>query len=287
MDSCTSSPTALCLGVAVDHRIRSLFRPIRARTQASMPGDPADAQLLKSLADRRTDRYISKHEIDITLELFGPQATGGITVVLQQPWRFHPYWKGIEAVVGACPTFSAVDEAFSAASCGTISIGSSTLSIIDSLPFVRPQDNLSSWDRWIIRNATSDVIITKDPDVVLCMWRQAKNNELGPMSEFRSLGIGHDFDQPTLCLRPGSVAERVNSFHPSFAINFNPYNSCFRQLLLLNVAKACRIYEGTWREEEWMDSLKERCKEEAKTETSIPPYCYFNKQSLLIFVRPP
>ncbi|KAF7589641.1 hypothetical protein BBP40_004014 [Aspergillus hancockii] len=84
------------------------------------------------------------------------------------------------------------------------------------------------------------------------------------MSNFRSLGIGRDFDEPKISLRPGSVIERVNSFHPSFAINFNPYDSCFRQLLLLNVAKACRMYEGTWSEEEWMIDLMGRCIAEAK-----------------------
>lgn len=277
MDPSTSSPTEVCLGVAVDHRIRSLFKPIRIQTQVRMQGNHAGARLLERLAGGRTDRYIAKDEIDITLELFGPQATGGITVVFQQPWRFHLYSKGIEAVIDACPTFFVIDEAFSAVSCGTISIVSSTLSIIDSLPYVRPQDKLSSWDKLEIRKVASEIIFKKDPDVVLCMWRQANDNEISRMmSEFRSLGIGCDFNQPKLCLRPGSVTERVNSFHPSFTINFNPYDSCFRQLLLLNVAKACRIYEGTWREEDWMGSLKKRCGEEAKTDRSIPPYRYPN-----------
>lgn len=64
-----------------------------------MQGDDSHAQLLEILARERTDRYISKDEIDITLELSAPLTIGGITVVLQQPARFHPYSKGLEAVV--------------------------------------------------------------------------------------------------------------------------------------------------------------------------------------------
>mgnify|MGYP001658335179 CR=1 FL=1 len=91
MSRCTSSPVELCLGVAVDHRIRSLFKPIRAKTQVSMQGGYAHAQLLEGLARERTDRTISEDEIYITLEFSGPRNTGGTTVLLQQPWRFHPY----------------------------------------------------------------------------------------------------------------------------------------------------------------------------------------------------
>ncbi|PYH71035.1 uncharacterized protein BO88DRAFT_242398 [Aspergillus vadensis CBS 113365] len=274
MNPLTSSPTEVCLGVAVDHRIRSLFKPIRIQTQVRMQGDDSHAQLLETLARERTDRYISKDEIDITLELSGPQTVGGVTVVLQQPARFHPYSEGLEAVLDYSATFSTIDEAFSAVSCGSISIRSSTLSLIDSLPYVGPDDDLSSEEKLRVRRVTSHIIIRKDPDVLLCMWRQAEDHEITrEMSKFRSLGVGRDFDRPTVTLRPGSVAERVNSFHPSFAINYNPYDSCFRQLLLLNVAKACRVYEGTWNEEEWMNDLKKRCRDEAKAGISITPYC--------------
>lgn len=252
-----------------------------------MQGDHVHAQLLESLAVQRNDRHISEDEVDVTLELSGPRTTGGITVLLQQPWKFHPYWKGIEAVVNESRTLSAVDEAFNAVSCGTISTGSSELSIIDSLPYVRPQDKLSSGDKLRIRRVTSRIIMTKNPEIVLCMWGQAKHSETTQtMSELRSLGVGRDFDEPKLSLHLGSGIERVNSFHPSFAKNYNPYDSCFRQLLLLNVAKACRIYEGTWSEEEWMDDLKKRCRDEARAGISISPYCYPSRQSLLTSLRP-
>lgn len=160
------------------------------------------------------------------------------------------------------------------------------MSLIDSLPYVGPDDDLSSKEKLRVRRATSQIIIRKEPDVVLCMWRQAENNEINrTMSKFRSLGVGRDFERPTITLRPGSVAKRVNSFHPSFAINFNPYDSCFRQLLLLNIAKACRVYEGTWSEEEWMEDLKKRCGDEANAGISMTPLCYPNRQSLLTSLR--
>lgn len=154
-----------------------------------MQRDYAHAQLLEGLARKQTDRTISEDEIHTTLEFSGYRNTGGITVLLQQPRRFHPYWKGLEVVVDTSRTFAAVVEAFSAASCGTISIKCSNLSIIDSLPYVRPQDDLSSEDKLRIRQIVSHIIMKKDPDVVLCMWQQAEDKEVtGTMSKFRSLG---------------------------------------------------------------------------------------------------
>ena len=164
-----------------------------------------------------------------------------------------------------------MDEAFNAASCGTISI---TLSIVDSLPYVRPQDDLSSQDKLRIRKVASHIIMEKDPGVVLCMWRQAENKEVTrTMSKFRSLGVGRDFDERKIFSRPGSGTERVNSFHLSFAVNYNPHDNCFRQLLLLNIAKSCRIYEGIWSEEEWMTDLKERCIAEARVGIDSQYFC--------------
>lgn len=60
--------------------------------------------------------------------------------------------------------------------------------------------------------------------------------------------------------------DRVNSFHPSYVANHIPYISCFQQLILLNIARACWMYDHrSWHEEEWMRDLKNRCMQKARS----------------------
>lgn len=65
---------------------------------------------------------------------------------------------------------------------------------------------------------------------------------------------------PTHVMASGHRIVRVNAFHPSFAMNYNPDLSCLRQLLILEVAQACGLYRGDWLNKRWMDELRERCK---------------------------
>jgi hypothetical protein len=102
-----------------------------------------------------------------------------------------------------------------------------------------------------IRRWASQIIHEKRPDVVLCIW-QDKDRVTLRMIQVRSLGIGKKFGASKIPFGGGLTIERVNAFHPSYAVNYNPHFSCFRQLLLLEIAKACHTYDGKWREDEWM-----------------------------------
>ena len=48
----------------------------------------------------------------------------------------------------------------------------------------------------------------------------------------------------------------VNTFHPSYAINFYPNESYFWQLFLLETAKAFRELDSKWVEEPWIPTLR-------------------------------
>ena len=80
------------------------------------------------------------------------------------------------------------------------------------------------------------------------------------MEELRSLGVGQVFPSEQIDLGHGISAKRVNAFRPSFAVFHNPAMSSFGQLLLLEVAHACGVLRGDWREEKWMSELRLDCK---------------------------
>lgn len=81
-----------------------------------------------------------------------------------------------------------------------------------------------------MRQSTIHVIREKKPDVVVCMWKDTGRQPL-EMGKVQSLGVGQDFDESRITFGGvlGVPMERVNSFHPSYAANYNPHVSCFRQ----------------------------------------------------------
>lgn len=250
-----------CLDIAVDHRIRALFKPIHKQVQFNVNGN--HGRYLTELAKTSAHRIISEHEINVTQQFLGPEFTGGITVVLLQPSNFHPYWEGLDSVIQNCRTFSFLDEDFRAVTCGSIGLDSKLLSVVDSAPYTRPKDGVSVEYKKHMRRSASRIIREKKPEVVLCMWRD--DGVPLRMTRVRSLGIGRDFDSSRISF-DGIPMDRVNSFHPSYVANHIPYISCFRQLILLNIARACWMYDRrSWHEEEWMRDLKNRCMQKARS----------------------
>ena len=89
----------LCLDVAIDHRIRRLFRLV-----APLP-DPAQNASYNGTHPSALEvfgrsRGASDAEIAVTTELAGPASSpGGIAVVLQQPRGNHRFHLGTAAVI--------------------------------------------------------------------------------------------------------------------------------------------------------------------------------------------
>lgn len=254
-----------CLGVAIDHRIRRLFKPVISPPQTT---PSTHISMLDSMG-RRYRR--SGDEIKVTKQLAYPPTTGGILVALQQPRNNHPFEKGVEEVISECGTLAALDDLFHAASCGTLGIGIN-VSVIDLLPYISEQQMRSMGDGQL-RDAflsTTHTFGRKRPDVLLCcgrIWlKRGQNGCKGKASIFENIGIGKTFGRhTTVGFRDETNSwvslQRVNGFHLSYVINYWPHISCFRQLQLLAVAEACGRYRDDWAEETWMTSLRNACEQ--------------------------
>ena len=252
-----TSPAKTCLDNAVDHRLRELFRPVSKDTANTAMGSHLSRILEAGLSFERCDGPVPIHEIGVTQELAWSGSVVGILVMLLQPANTQLFDMGLDVAIQECGTFAALDKAFRAVSRGSLNIHDIT--IVDSLPFLRPKDEVFPQIRMDLRMQAFEIVEAKRPDVILCMW-QDNIGVTGNMTFMRSIGIGRRFSNPNFQFESGSVANRVNAFHPSYAIHHNPNFSCFRQLLLLEIAQACHTYMGNWVEQEWMSKLREKCR---------------------------
>jgi hypothetical protein len=100
---------SVCLDIAIDYRLRLLFRPLNTACDSSQ-GDYI--QLIQRLRhDLLRDREkICSDEIEIAAYLATPLTLGGICFVLQQPANNHPYYSGVDTVVASSPTIRALLE---------------------------------------------------------------------------------------------------------------------------------------------------------------------------------
>ncbi|KAL5040970.1 hypothetical protein BDW71DRAFT_201739 [Aspergillus fruticulosus] len=267
MSACSPQPVDECLNIAVDHRLRALFNPICKQPRLSINDN--HAVLLVELGRASTHGKISWQEVNVTQQFVGPGYSGGIAFILQQPSNFHPYWEGQGSVILSCRTFTVINEALRAVTCGSMELGSPAVSLFDSAPYIRPNDGVSHEYIYNMRQSTIRIIRERKPDIAVCMWQDRSRVPL-EMAKVQSLGVGRDFAKSRITFGGvlGFPMERVNSFHPSYAANYNPHTSCFRQLLLLNITQACYIYQhGNWHEEKWMKELKDRCRLRAQSIT--------------------
>jgi hypothetical protein len=259
----------VCLDVAVDHRIKRLFKPV--------PQEQTDHSNHVSRIEQR-GRLLkrSRDEIEITAKLAGPKFKGGIAIVLQQPRHNHPFEHGINSVIEDCETLHALYEVFSTVSCGTLDIRND-ISVIDLLPYM--PDNVADIDNAVLKESfkvSAQAICDKAPKVLLCagkIWmpeREKYNSLKGDARELESVGVGQTFGSTSMLpvvtkiwnVDGNSVSiRRVNGFHPSYAMNYHPHASLLRQLQIMIGAEACGILRSDWDNKDWMDELKRRCQE--------------------------
>ncbi|OAL42718.1 hypothetical protein IQ07DRAFT_668990 [Pyrenochaeta sp. DS3sAY3a] len=251
--------STVCLDIAIDHRLRPLFRPLNTACDSSQ-GD--HVRLVRRLGHDllRDGKKIRSDEIKMAVYLAMPSTTGGICFVLQQPANNHPYHLGVDTVVESSPTLRALLlEAWN-----TVSCNSSKPSILDRLPFIRSQDGIDSNLQHLVQERSFAMIKAKRPKVVVCMWKRKSHDEdVGSMRTVEGIGLGRTFASCHQELEPGFHTQLVNAFHPSYAVNYNPHESCFRQLLLLEMTQACGLYADRWHNKCWMDDMREQCKRRA------------------------
>jgi hypothetical protein len=260
------TPDSKCLDVAIDHRIKRLIEPV-GYFRPDGTGNHMDI-----LMDRGQSLGRSTAERAVTAELAGPQSIGGIAVVLQQPRHDHCFELGTKAVIEDCATLRALEDVFSMVSQGSLTL-LHDISVIDLLPYITNKD-------WELMNKKEEIerafkvaqwaLGAKEPDVVLCAGKRPLPKDLGylkdDMWKLESKGVGDIFSQKYQAITVKDVdgsrikINRVNGFHPSYAMNYHPEHSCLRQLLFLVVAQTCTIYsKGSWEEEDWMRTLRENC----------------------------
>ena len=188
-------PMEKCLDIAVDHRLRELFRPVSKDTASTATGSHLSRILQAGSSLERCDGPVPISEIGVTQELALPGSVGGILVILLQPANAQRFDIGIDVVIQECGIFAALDEAFRAVS--RISLSIHDIAIIDSLPFIRPKVEICLQIRVNSRIQVFKLIKAKKPDVILCMW-QDNIGVTGNMKFMRSIGIGRRFSNPKL-----------------------------------------------------------------------------------------
>ncbi|KAJ2983494.1 hypothetical protein NQ176_g653 [Zarea fungicola] len=260
-----------CLGIAIDHRIRHLFQQVPPVNSGNL-GDHISIIKQNGKALRcPTD------EVEVTGDFAGPRTIGGIAVVLKQPRNKHAFEDGPVAVIEDCEALRGLSETFTAVSCGTVNM-LEDVTVIDLLPYLTPQDIeriVEEDDYQLLRQqfqVSVDAVCCKRPDVLLCAGRAGApqkrsyfqwNRCKGEAAKLEAIGVGRTFNGPTTQLRNAAGSsvdiERVNGLHPSFVLNHCPYYSSFRQLLILAVCQACRVYSDDWTEFPWMDDLRRHC----------------------------
>lgn len=259
-------PATICLGVAIDHRIRRLFHPVTP--PAPRAENENHVSILKAQAHRLG---LPEAEVKVTTELAGPSSTGGIAIALQQPRENHPFERGSRAVIQDCETLRVLDVLYNVASCGSLNL-LNHVSVIDLLPYTtQNQMKLLNADTLTELFTTSThAICAKKPDVILCagkVWLdKSQQHYKGSAWKFETQGIGGTFDKyPYAELfdqnRKFVRIKRVNGFHPSHAINHHPERSCLIQLILLIVSQTCGIVRDNWEEEQWMSYLRINCQD--------------------------
>jgi hypothetical protein len=263
----------LCLNIAVDHRMRALFKPVTVNR-----GTPSQhVSQIQSLGEALGR---SREEVQVTSELAGPAVRGGIVVTLQQPRDNHPYEDGIDRVIDDCQTLYALNEIFRVVSCETLDIRTD-ISIVDLLPYIsKDVSRVNKTDLDHLFRQTRQAICEKQPDIVLCAGRVWLSEPEDPrdlkrhVRHLESIGVGRVFSEkfgsPSK-IRVGVqgddehfIFKKINGFHPGFAMNHHPHISLLRQLLILVCAEACGVLRGDWEDLKWTSELKSRCRKLSK-----------------------
>lgn len=120
-------PATICLGAAINHRIRRLFHPVTPPTRRAENGNYVS--ILKVQAHNLA---LLEGEIKMTTELAWPNSTGGIPIAFQQPRKNHPFERGSEAMIPDCEKLTVQDVFYNIVSCGPLNLFNQVLATLTS-----------------------------------------------------------------------------------------------------------------------------------------------------------
>lgn len=145
------------------------------------------------------------------------------------------------------------------------------VSVFDAFPFIAEEKlQRENKEHTLSHDTFQNMIQQKQPQVVLCCWQIPTSSASHIGMLVKSDGIGRQWPSKSILIGEQWSVIRVNSFHPSFSINRNPSESCFRELFILEFAKALGHWSGGWGgEKDWMAELRSSCLEKAKTQAKV------------------
>jgi len=263
-----------CLGIPADHRLRRLVSPVETTAR---PDRSEHIRILnnfgKTLAYLQQDgssNSIRPSELDFGLELARPETTGGVVIVLQHPAPSQTYQDGYSAEEKKCATLTAVKDLIIFATAGSMDMDSVT--VLDSMPYMDtdfdPRNELHNESQKVFIQAMKAIL----PDVVVSCF--STETDIKFMKLLRHWGVGVESDTKSLRIS-GTNHDflKVNAFHPSYAINYFPHESCFRRLLMLQFAKAFGRYSGKWTEEPFMNGLRKTARDLSRRYQEVGQDC--------------
>lgn len=251
-----------CLSIPIDHRLQKL---IYGGYEHADIGTSDHVQILRRFGEKIRTRCDDEEFpqrlpaglLDFCLELARPEEKGGVAIVLYHPDPSQTYEHGFTSEEERCATLAAVKDLIASSTLGAMDTDAVT--ILDSMPFMEDDfvkdDPLHTQSHEISTKA----LVAKQPSVILSCFHSESNT--GFLKLIRHGGVGTESDERLFNL-PGTRHSftKVSAFHPSFAVNYHPYESCFRQLLILQFAKAFAIWQSNWVEKPFMQELRQTSK---------------------------
>ncbi len=249
-----------CFDIPIDHRLKPLLSSrSQKRSRIAFGGHQSTLEQYGRETDRSecSSPASSGDGIRFASQLATPMRQGGLVIALLQPAPSQRYTADFEEVKNECATLYWLDNILRLIGCSSLW----KTSCFDAFPFCLEQPRNKECPSGM-RKAYSvflQMIGQKKPDVILCAWRPPKGIK---EARFCSKGVGATNETETVVIS-GKPVKLVNAFHPSYAINFHPNESCFRQLFLLETAKAFGELDGRWVEAAWMHALRACCRQRA------------------------
>lgn len=157
----------------------------------------------------------------------------------------QPLPEGYTSGEATCETLAAVKDLVM---CSTLdAMDTDAVTILDFMPFMEEDFDGNVTLHTKSHEVFTNSLIAKQPSVIMSCF--SSESSKGFLSLLRHEGVGTKQDGNSLPL-PGArhTFTTVNAFHPSFADNYHPYESCFRRLLILQFAKAFAICWSDWEE---------------------------------------
>jgi hypothetical protein len=254
----TSYDQRLCNSVPLDHRLQR-FLSSASRQQCRGVGN--HAEIVKQFGNsmvRLDGSFPSENEAAFAAWLAKPDTKGGLVVALLQPAKSQDYNLDFQQVKEKCRTLDYLDQSLSFLHGPG---GFATTSVFDAFPFIT--EPISSGQLTKDENDAYQTFFamleSKRPDVVFACWRVYRQD-----LDFSGKGLGQTKAVGNIRLSNGHIVRVVNGFHPSYAVNFWPNESCFRRLFIMELCKAFCELDSSWEEEKWMEILRWNCQKRTR-----------------------